>query len=67
LHIDPQEKGDIYALLNFLPLDAARASQSIMQLKEVFTTPDNVTCFLTGIPKQDDVDFFSNMCMIQGV
>ena len=35
LHKDVQEKKDIYAPFNILPLDAASASQSIMQLEEV--------------------------------
>ena len=41
-----QEKKDIYEPFNILPLDAASASQSIMQLEEVCTTHNNVTCFL---------------------
>lgn len=32
---DVQEKKEIYAPYNILPLDAAGASQSIMQLEEV--------------------------------
>ncbi|CAL5051430.1 unnamed protein product [Urochloa decumbens] len=35
LHKDVQEKKDIYAPFNILPLDAASASQSIMQLEEI--------------------------------
>jgi hypothetical protein len=39
-----QEKKDIYAPFNILPLDTASASQSIMQLEEVCTAHNNVTC-----------------------
>ncbi|KAL6861924.1 hypothetical protein ACP4OV_017624, partial [Aristida adscensionis] len=35
LHKDVQEKKDIYEPFNILPLDAASASQSIMQLEEI--------------------------------
>ncbi|KAL6606076.1 hypothetical protein ACP70R_041729 [Stipagrostis hirtigluma subsp. patula] len=35
LHKDVQEKKDIYTPFNILPLDAASASQSIMQLEEI--------------------------------
>uniref|UniRef100_A0A0D9WML4 1,3-beta-glucan synthase n=1 Tax=Leersia perrieri TaxID=77586 RepID=A0A0D9WML4_9ORYZ len=35
LHQDVQEKKDIYAPFNILPLDAASASQSIMQMEEI--------------------------------
>jgi callose synthase len=35
LHKDVQEKKDIYAPFNIQPIDAASASQSIMQLEEV--------------------------------
>uniref|UniRef100_M8B5E0 1,3-beta-glucan synthase n=1 Tax=Aegilops tauschii TaxID=37682 RepID=M8B5E0_AEGTA len=34
-HTEVQEKKDIYAPFNILPLDAASASQSIMQLEEI--------------------------------
>ena len=37
LHRDVQEKKDIYTPFNILPLDAASASQSIMQMEEVCT------------------------------
>jgi hypothetical protein len=43
-----QEKKDIYAPFNILPLDAASASQSIMQLEEV-TIQDCRMCFLKKI------------------
>ncbi|EEE65211.1 hypothetical protein OsJ_20355 [Oryza sativa Japonica Group] len=35
LHRDVQEKKDIYTPFNILPLDAASASQSIMQMEEI--------------------------------
>uniref|UniRef100_A0A0E0L8M2 1,3-beta-glucan synthase n=1 Tax=Oryza punctata TaxID=4537 RepID=A0A0E0L8M2_ORYPU len=35
LHQDVQEKKDIYTPFNILPLDAASASQSIMQMEEI--------------------------------
>ena len=46
LHKDVQEKKDIYAPFNILPLDAASASQSIMQLEEVSAIQNNGMCFL---------------------
>ena len=46
LHKDVQEKKDIYTPFNILPLDAASASQSIMQLEEVCASQNTEICFL---------------------
>lgn len=48
---DVQEKTEIYAPYNILPLDMAGGSQSIMQLEEVFSYELNsifISCLFLG-------------------